>query len=63
LASCSGAKIFPDINDDAFGSILDGASNSTGVDAIKREKDNSLKIWAPQEAGASSFETRNNSDT
>jgi hypothetical protein len=36
---------------------VDGASSSTEVDAVKPEKDNSLKIWAPQEAGASSFET------
>jgi hypothetical protein len=63
LASCSGAKIFPDIYDDAFGSILDGASTSTGVDTVKSEIDNSLKIWALQEAEASSFETSNQSDT
>jgi hypothetical protein len=63
LASCSGAKIFPDVYDDAVGSILDGASNSAGFDTVKLEKDNSLKIWALQEAGASSFDTWNKNDT
>ena len=63
LASCSGAKIFPDVYDDAVGSILDGASDSTSFDAVKPEKDNSLKIWVLQEAGASSFDTWNKNDT
>jgi hypothetical protein len=46
LASCSGAKNYPEVYDDPS---VDGPSNQTGTSAANPELDNSLKVWALQE--------------
>ena len=46
LASCSGSKRYPDLNDDMSRLMVNGPDDSTDVDWARQEVDNSLKIWA-----------------
>ena len=49
LASCSGSKRYPDLHDDMARLMVDGPDDSTAIDWVRQEVDNSLKIWALQE--------------
>jgi hypothetical protein len=49
LASCSGAKRYPEVYDDPPRRMENGHSNSTDTGGAQAESENILKIWALQE--------------